>query len=248
MNKNPLILGLIDAGVNANIENAERTVRLTKEYPATKLMLIAIVDSLTWTGHALDDISYYYNALQYLENGEKENLTDAAKNAGRNGVESLTGILKGWKLILNSIDVNLITGSASAVDLINFQIELKRLFENLYKTKKISGIGYWILYSPLKIVISYCQELWKSDEINGLIMPGGTTVENGVVKLIKNNSIYTKKYSVDIFKAKNKGIDNAFLIDCIHNISLEICNDYQAKVFHVNSGLYSLGSNNILSK
>lgn len=206
---------------------------------------MAIVNSLTWTGHAVDNPKYFLNSLLYLKQGKNKNLELATDHNGRYGKDKLENVLRSWKVILDQIGhTNLRTIRPEKLML--FQENIWYVTNRLNSNNLVKGIGNWLLFAPIKIILCYRKPLWNNEYFDKLIMPIGFEVLKGIKKLVRRNTKYTIGYEINMFDEEEGGlVEGRGAMELVHSICYNISKDFGKRIVHINSGLHQFGSGNI---
>lgn len=237
---------IVEAGKNLDLTIHSYIIERDDAYKIP-LGYLSILSSLTWPGHAKDLNPFYTHGEKYLSSGDKNELELAVENAGRFGKDALNNTLRSWYvLIQESGFAEYDFKTLSVTEYYNVQRKVFDCLKKLIKDKKISGIGEWFLYAPFKIFLEYRKDLWNDKQIDKVKMPIGGGVCKAIQKLIKNKNKYVSSYHSSDFKVENSRImDNFSTAEMVHSISLQIANDLDTRVLHVNSGLFQLGEGEI---
>lgn len=237
---------LAESGYTSDHEIQQRTKSYARTSNGIDLFLIAIVQSLTWTGHAIDKADYFRKALDFLKTGSEKASSGLSECAGRYGIEQLQSTLSNWKKLYSQLNAPPDISKSSLEEIILFQ---STSFEIACRGKmgnRITGIGAWLFCAPFKILLNYQSKLWNQNRIDDVWMPLGLEVIRGVKKIIRKQYSYSKFVDMGILSEKEGDIvEGLGTIHIVQAMSKEIANDANSIVLHINTGLYELGAGNL---
>lgn len=234
-------LAVVGESLDSQIGKA--TKQLVKKFPKENLFLIAIAQSLTWTGHAIDKENYFENALNFLNTGSQDALSGIANSAGRYGEERLKSTLYNWRELLAKLKLPDDVSKSGIKEIILFQNTSYKTACTERKKNKIMGIGAWLFCAPFKIILCFRDELWNNDRIDEIWMPLGLEVVRGVKKLIRQKYSYSKFIDEGILSETDGDITEGLgTIHIVQSLTKEIAKDSNSTVLHINSGLWEFGA------
>jgi hypothetical protein len=237
---------LAASGNVLDFEIGRTTKQLVNTFHEDNLFLIAIAQSLTWTGHAIDKEDYFKNTLNFLNTGAQDVLSDIAISAGRYGQEKLQATLYNWRELLAKLKLPPDLSKSSMEEIILFQDAAYKIACMERRKERIMGIGAWLFCAPFKIILNFRDELWKNDRIDEVLMPLGLEVVRGVKKLIKQRYSYSRFIEEgDLSETEGDIIEGLATIHIVQHLSKEIAKDSKSIVLHINSGLWELGAGNL---
>jgi len=217
-----------------------------KAFPKEDPFLIAIIQSLTWTGHAIDKEDYFKNALNFLKTGSQEILSNMGVSSGRYGEEKLKSTLYNWRELLANLKLPPDISKSSMEEIILFQNTSYKIACMERRKERVMGIGAWLFCAPLKIILSFREELWHNDRIDEVWMPLGLEVVRGVKRLIRQKYSYSRSIE-EGYLSETEGdiVEGLATIQIVQSLSKEIAKDSKSIVLHVNSGLWEFGAGNL---
>lgn len=248
-------LDIINRGKQMNCDIAEQQTELLRKFKDTNYFSVAITNAFTWTGHAVSNNERFFEvAIDYLNSGNLTLLDKTSDFSGRFGEEKLSEGLRSWRTIISHIQIANIQ-NATVQSLIKLQNNARDIADRLRKQHLISGIGLWLLYAPFKIIAVHLKNLWNDEKVNEIRMPLGSEVIRGVKKLIRERSVWTLGYDVNMITEEEDkpGLEQGMgTAEMVHNISTKIaydksivCDSNLRRIIHVNSGLFLLGKNEL---
>ncbi len=217
-----------------------------KAFPKEDPFLIAIIQSLTWTGHAINKEGYFKNALNFLNTGSQETLSNIGVSSGRYGEERLKSTLYNWRELLAKLKLPPDISKSSMEEIILFQDTSYKIACMERRKERVMGIGAWLFCAPLKIILSFREELWHNDRIDEVWMPLGLEVVRGVKRLIKQKYWYSRSIE-EGYLSETEGdiVEGLATIQIVQSLSKEIAKDSKSIVLHINSGLWEFGAGNL---
>lgn len=235
------------SGYKFDKEIQQNTKRVIKNFPHVNLFLVAISQSLTWTGHAIDKNKYFENCFDFLVSDSQKALSALSGCAGRYGDESLKSLLFNWRKLYNKLHPPQDWFKVSLEQIVFFQSASLKIACNLRMKNEVAYIGAWLFCAPFKILLCLRDDLWKSDRLNEVLMPLGLEVVRGVKKTI------CKKYSYasfvnegDLVEEEGDIVEGLGTIHIVQAMCKNISKDAGSNVLHVNSGLWKLGSGDLI--
>jgi hypothetical protein len=227
-------------------EIQQQTRFYVKEFAKVDLFLIAMLQSLTWTGHAIDKANYFKKALDFLKTGSKQALLSLSECAGRYGTEHLQSTLLNWKKLYGELDVPLNISKSRLKEIILFQNTSFKIACKEKRENKITGIGAWLFCAPFKILLNYRRDLWNQDHIDDVWMPLGLEVIRGVKKIIRKQYSYSDFVDMGILSEEEGDIiEGLGTVHIVQAMCKEIAKDANSIVLHINSGLWKLGASDL---
>ena len=241
-----LAKSLTAAGYEMDLEIQQKTSDYVKKFPKVDLFLIAIVQSLIWTGHAIDKADYFKKASDYLSTGSDEALSSMSKCFGRYGAESLKSTLFNWRKLYSKLEVSFDISKADLDDIVLFQKASLETAGIARGRGDIIGVGAWLFCAPFKIILCFRSKLWDHAQIDEILMPLGLEVVRGVKKIIRKKSAYTESFYADMLSETEGDIREGLgTVELVQSVSKKIAKDSQSIVLHINSGLWKLGAGNL---
>jgi len=239
-------ISLATGGYTFDCEIQEQTKKLVKAFPKADLFLIAIVQSLTWTGHAIDKIAYFKKALEFLKSGSEQALSGISECAGRYGPERLKVTLFNWKRLYNELGAPSDIFKSSLEEIILFQKTSLKTACMAKRKSRVIGIGAWLFCAPFKIIVCLREELWSHDRVDEILMPLGLEVVRGVRKVIRERYSYANFVDIgDLSEEEGDIVEGLGTVQIVQAMSKEIASDGNSIVVHINSGLWKLGAGDL---
>lgn len=241
-----LAKSLATAGYEMDLEIQQKTSDYAKKFPKTDLFLVAIVQSLIWTGHAIDKVDYFKNALDYLNTGSEKALSSMSKCFGRYGAESLKSTLFNWRKLYSKFKIPSDMSKSSLNEIVLFQKESLEIACIARSRGEIIGVGAWLFCAPFKIVLCVRSKLWDYAQIDEILMPLGLEVVRGVKKLMRKKSAYTESLYADMLSETEGDIREGLgTVELVQAVSKKIAKDSRSIILHINSGLWKLGAGDV---
>ncbi len=241
-----LAKSLATAGYALDVEIQQKTGGYVKNFPKSDLFRIAIVQSLIWTGHAVDKADYFKTALDYLNTSSDSALSDMAKCFGRYGVENLKSTLFNWRKLCGKIKTPYDISKSDLEEIILFQNSSLETACIARSRGEIMGIGAWLFCAPFKIILCLRDKLWNHPRVDELLMPLGLEVIRGVKKLIRKKSSYAESFYADMLAETEGDIREGLgTVELVQALSKKIAKDSNSIVLHINSGLWKFGAGDL---
>ncbi len=237
---------LATGGYDLDREIQRKTNDIVKAFPSTDVFLIAIAQSLTWTGHAIDKNEYYVKALDFLRTGSESALFGMKDCFGRYGVESLQSTLFNWRKLCDILELIPTISEAKLEEIIDFHSSSLDKACMARKENKVIGVGAWLFCAPFKILLCLRDELWTNRRIDEIRMPLGFEVVRGVKKMIRKKYSYCDSIYADMLSEEEGDIiEGLGTVEIIQAISKKIAKDANSIVLHINSGFWKLGAGDL---
>ena len=158
-------------GEEFNKDLSQRQQNLVNTFGCNNYFHAAIADAFVWTGHAIEEKTFFESAINYLFTGNWEYLNEAENFFGRFGPLSLYNGLNAWKICLDSTEnLNKKISLCTAQELYTIQENYLYIMSHLMDQRKISGIGPWLFCAPFNIVAVYRTELWNDTNLDRVLM------------------------------------------------------------------------------
>lgn len=241
-----LAKSLAAAGHALDVDIQQKTSNYVKNFPESNLFLVAIVQSLIWTGHAVDKANYFKTALNYLDTGSDNALSGMAKCFGRYGAENLKSTLFNWRKLCAKIKFPSDISKTDLEEIVLFQNTSLETACIARGRGEIMGIGAWLFCAPFKIILCLRDKLWNHPQVDELLMPLGLEVMRGVKKLIRKKSPYTESLYAEMLSETEGDITEGLgTVEMIQAVSKNIAKDSKSIVLHINSGLWKFGAGDL---
>lgn len=204
--------------------------------------MVALVDSLAWTGHALGEDDFFRAAIEYFDKGKESQLRVASSYAARFGSDRLAQVLKSWNVLLSQNQP--LPDIQSAEVLGRGQSELFDSAASLSKDRKILGIGPWLFCAPFKILVISQPYLSKDPKASVIWQPLGMEVIRGLWKA-KQMGFFKSVTSGMLIEEEGGLIEGMGTVTLVHEESVKLAEQIGVPVSEINSGLYVLGKGEI---
>lgn len=237
---------LAAAGYALDRDIQRRTKEIVSRFPDTDLFLIAVSQSLTWTGHAIDKANYFEKALDFLKSGSEVTLTSLSECAGRYGEERLKATIFNWRKLYNNLNPPPNILKSSLEEIILFQNISYKIACAARRKGNIINIGAWLFCAPFKVIICLRDDLWKIDRIDDILMPLGLEVVRGVKQLIRRRYSYSSLVNEgDLSEEEGDITEGLSTVLIVQNMCKTIAKDAGSNVLNINSGLWEFGTGNL---
>ncbi len=215
---------------------------LIADYDRIGYFNLAVLASLTWSGHAIFKRSFFRIGNRLLETGDVSQIGKLEKYAGRFGIESLSRALSSWKQILyNTRMGNMRTGPASY--LINCQQNMLAVANRMRQRNELHGIGPWLFCGPFKIILAHRKSLWKDPEVDRLLLPLGLEVVRAAKHLKRQHHLVFRDLESSIIEEEEGDlIEGMGTLVIIQDLCRRMATLQRTRIIHINSGLYLLGA------
>jgi len=241
-----LARSLAASGCALDREIRQKTKDLAKSFSKHDFFLLAIAQSLTWTGHAIDKDDYFNKALDFLSTGSAKALSALSKCYGRYGAEKLRSTIFNWRKLCSELTIPSNILMSQLDEIIRFQNTSLDIACTARQKGRIIGIGAWLFCAPLKIILCLRDKLWNDRRVDEILMPLGLEVVRGVKKLKRQKYSYSDSFEIGYLSEEEGGIvEGLGIIHIVQAMSKDIAKDANSNVLHINSGLWKFGAGDL---
>lgn len=237
---------LANSGYGFDREIQQWTKDLVKAFPKANLFSLAIVQSLTWTGHAIEKVKYFEKTLDFLSTGSEPALSGLSECAGRYGREQLKSTLFNWRKLCNELGIPSDISKLSLEEIILFQNTSLKTACMARRKGRVMGVGAWLFCAPFKILLCFRDELWTHDRVDEILMPLGLEVIRGIKKLKRQKYSYSETIEIGSLSEEEGDIAEGLgTVHIVQAMSKQIARDVNSIVLHINSGFWKLGAGDL---
>ncbi len=208
---------------------------------------IVLAISLTWTKHAQYNEQFVGYASKFID-GKIQKDEDIIENSKyRFGYETLETALTSYRMFLGRIRGVLPDFHTCSLDEITrLQHNLLRRLHTMRETREVLGIGCWLFLGPFKIILGHQERLWRTPNIDDLILATGVEVERGLYRLRDNDYSFMRDFDSNWLDQGNKGLLESYgTCIILHDRMKIIAEIANTPAIHINSALYLYGKKEI---
>ncbi len=237
---------IAEYGLKFDREIQQKTREIIKDFPRVNPFFVAISQSLTWTGHAIDKNKYFEKSIDFLTNDSQKSLSGLSECAERYGSEQLQAVLFNWRKLYYKINPPSNLLKASLEQIVFFQSSSLKIACSLRRKYEVMHIGAWLFCAPLKIILCLREDLWEEEGMNEVLMPLGLEVVRGVKKIIRKKYSYASFVNEgDLVEEEGDIFEGIATAHIVQAMCKKISKDADSNVLHINSGLWKLGAGEI---